>query len=77
MGNYTMAARMERRERVRGRHADLLSRAESTAIRCQRGSASGMDATIVRQLLAVIAQQEIELRQAVRDKCARPVAELI
>lgn len=68
-----MAAQMEAAEKSSGRHADLLSRAETAAIRCARRTASGMDATVVRELIAVIARQEIELRQAIREKCTRPV----
>lgn len=69
------AALLEMRERQRGRYAGLLSQAEDTARRIMARTTSVADATTVRVLIDIIARQEIELRQAVKDKNARPMVE--
>lgn len=75
--NFRNAALMEIRERQRGRYPEILSRAEDCANRIERGVARGADAQLIRVLVDIIARQEIELRQAIIDKNARPVVERI
>lgn len=66
------AVALENQERRIGRHRELVSRAEDLSTRLRRQGLADA-ANTISVLCDIVVRQEIELRQAIRDKSARGV----